>query len=107
MKKAFFFVCGVFVLLACNSNRKVIKDGELGVSPDSIDFTVDDEGWDFYDSTQQKWMGPNGTRLNREGIGPQDGDYHYKGIFFDFDRWGHRIDRKTGKMYGIGWKLDD
>lgn len=95
------------MLLACNSNRQVVKDVEVGISPDSIDFTVDDEGWDHYDSIQAKWVGPNGERLNREGAKPSDGAYHYKGIFFDFDEWGHRIDRKTGKMYGIGWQLDD
>ena len=66
MKKIIFIFISLLAITACEFNDKVERVSTSGLDTlnwDSVD-VVEIEEQDYYDSVQQKWVGPHADRLN-------------------------------------------
>ena len=72
MKKLLLiFICSL-AITACEFNDKVDRVSTSGLDTlnwDSVD-VVEIEEQDYYDSVQQKWVGPHADRLNGIDLSP-------------------------------------
>lgn len=72
MKKLLLiFICSL-AITACELNDKVERVSTSGLDTlnwDSVD-VVEIEEQDYYDSVQQKWVGPHADRLNGIDLSP-------------------------------------
>ena len=72
MKKLLLiFICSL-AITACEFNDKVERVSTSGLDTlnwDSVD-VVEIEEQDYYDSVQQKWVGPHADRLNGVDLSP-------------------------------------
>lgn len=72
MKKLLLiFICSL-AITACELNDKVERVSTSGLDTlnwDSVD-VVEIEEQDYYDSVQQKWVGPHADRLNGVDLSP-------------------------------------
>lgn len=72
MKKLLLiFICSL-AITACELNDKVDRVSTSGLDTlnwDSVD-VVEIEEQDYYDSVQQKWVGPHADRLNGVDLSP-------------------------------------
>ena len=72
MKKLLLiFICSL-AITACELNDKVDRVSTSGLDTlnwDSVD-VVEIEEQDYYDSVQQKWVGPHADRLNGIDLSP-------------------------------------
>ena len=72
MKKLLLiFICSL-AITACEFNDKVERVSTSGLDTlnwDSVD-VVEIEEQDYYDSVQQKWVGPHADRLNGIDLSP-------------------------------------
>lgn len=67
MKKLVFIIIASLAIMACEDNNKAENSNNKfeGINLDSVDIAIiDDEPADYYDSIQQKWIGPHADRLN-------------------------------------------
>lgn len=65
------FIC-LLAITACEFNDKVERVSTSGLDTlnwDSVD-VVEIEEQDYYDSVQQKWVGPRADRLNGVDLSP-------------------------------------
>ena len=74
MKKLLLiFICSL-AITACEFNDKVDRVSTSGLDTlnwDSVDIAIDDSvEQDYYDSAQQKWVGPRADRLNGVDLSP-------------------------------------
>ena len=74
MKKLTICFIGLLAVTACEFNDKVERVSTSGLDTlnwDSVDIAIDDSAeQDYYDSTQQKWVGPRADRLNGIDLSP-------------------------------------
>ena len=74
MKKLTICFIGLLAVTACEFNDKVERVSTSGLDTlnwDSVDIAIDDSAeQDYYDSTQQKWVGPRADRLNGVDLSP-------------------------------------
>ena len=72
MKKLLLIFIGSLAFTACELNDKVERVPTSGLDTlnwDSVD-VVEIEEQDYYDSVQQKWVGPHADRLNGIDLSP-------------------------------------
>ena len=72
MKKIIFIFISLLAITACEFNDKVERVPTSGLDTlnwDSVD-VVEIEEQDYYDSVQQKWVGPHADRLNGIDLSP-------------------------------------
>ena len=72
MKKIIFIFISLLAITACEFNDKVDRVSTSGLDTpnwDSVD-VVEIEEQDYYDSVQQKWVGPHADRLNGIDLSP-------------------------------------
>lgn len=72
MKKIVIIFNGLLAITACEFNDKVDRVSTSGLDTlnwDSVD-VVEIEEHDYYDSVQQKWVGPHADRLNGVDLSP-------------------------------------
>ena len=72
MKKLTICFIGLLAVTACEFNDKVERVSTSGLDTlnlDSVD-VVEIEEQDYYDSVQQKWVGPHADRLNGVDLSP-------------------------------------
>ena len=72
MKKIIFIFISLLAITACEFNDKVDRVSTSGLDSlnwDSVD-VVEIEEQDYYDSVQQKWVGPHADRLNGIDLSP-------------------------------------
>lgn len=72
MKKLTICFIGLLAVTACEFNDKVERVSTSGLDTlnlDSVD-VVEIEEQDYYDSVQQKWVGPHADRLNGIDLSP-------------------------------------
>lgn len=74
MKKLTICFISLLAVTACEFNDKVERVSTSGLDTlnwDSVDIAIDDSAeQDYYDSTQQKWVGPRADRLNGIDLSP-------------------------------------
>ena len=72
MKKLLLILICSLAITACEFNDKVERVSTSGLDTlnwDSVD-VVEIEEQDYYDSVQQKWVGPHADRLNGVDLSP-------------------------------------
>ena len=72
MKKLTICFISLLAVTACEFNDKVERVSTSGLDTlnlDSVD-VVEIEEQDYYDSVQQKWVGPHADRLNGIDLSP-------------------------------------
>ena len=72
MKKIIFIFISLLAITACEFNDKVDRVSTSGLDTlnwDSVD-VVEIEEQDYYNSVQQKWVGPHADRLNGIDLSP-------------------------------------
>ena len=72
MKKIIFIFISLLAITACEFNDKVDRVSTSGLDTlnwDSVD-VVEIEEQDYYDSVQQKWVGPHAERRNGVDLSP-------------------------------------
>ena len=72
MKKIIVIFISLLAITACEFNDKVDRGSTSGLDTlnwDSVD-VVEIEEQDYYDSVQQKWVGPHADRLNGVDLSP-------------------------------------
>ena len=72
MKKLTICFISLLAVIACEFNDKVERVSTSGLDTlnwDSVD-VVEIEEQDYYDSVQQKWVGPHADRLNGVDLSP-------------------------------------
>ena len=72
MNKIIFIFISLLAITACEFNDKVDRVSTSGLDTlnwDSVD-VVEIEEQDYYDSVQQKWVGPHADRLNGIDLSP-------------------------------------
>lgn len=72
MKQLFFIFISLLAITACEFNDRVDRVSTSGLDTinwDSVDI-VEIEEQDYYDSVQQKWVGPHADRLNGVDLSP-------------------------------------
>lgn len=72
MKKLTICFISLLAITACEFNDKVDRVSTSGLDTltwDSVD-VVEIEEQDYYDSAQQKWVGPRADRLNGVDLSP-------------------------------------
>ena len=74
MKKLTICFISLLAVTACEFNDKVDRVSTSGLDTliwDSVDIAIDDSAeQDYYDSAQQKWVGPRADRLNGVDLSP-------------------------------------
>ena len=74
MKCIVLMFIGLLAVTACELNDKVDRVSTSGLDTlnwDSVDIAIDDSAeQDYYDSAQQKWVGPRADRLNGIDLSP-------------------------------------
>ena len=74
MKKLTICFISLLAITACEFNDKVDRVSTSGLDTlnwDSVDIAIDDSvEQDYYDSAQQKWVGPHADRLNGVDLSP-------------------------------------
>ena len=74
MKKLLLILICSLAITACEFNDKVDRVSTSGLDTlnwDSVDIAIDDSAeQDYYDSAQQKWVGPRADRLNGVDLSP-------------------------------------
>ena len=74
MKKLLLILICSLAITACEFNDKVDRVSTSGLDTlnwDSVDIAIDDSvEQDYYDSAQQKWVGPRADRLNGVDLSP-------------------------------------
>ncbi len=74
MKCIVLMFIGLLAVTACEFNDKVDRVSTSGLDTlnwDSVDIAIDDSAeQDYYDSAQQKWVGPRADRLNGIDLSP-------------------------------------
>lgn len=74
MKKLTICFISLLAITACEFNDKVERVSTSGLDTlnwDSVDIAIDDSAeQDYYDSAQQKWVGPCADRLNGIDLSP-------------------------------------
>lgn len=74
MKCIVLMFIGLLAVTACEFNDKVDRVSTSGLDTlnwDSVDIAIDDSAeQDYYDSAQQKWIGPRADRLNGIDLSP-------------------------------------
>ena len=72
MNKMIYIFISLLAVTACEFNDKVDRVSTSGLDTpnwDSVD-VVEIEEQDYYDSVQQKWVGPHADRLNGIDLSP-------------------------------------
>ena len=72
MNKMIYIFISLLAVTACEFNDKVDRVSTSGLDTlnwDSVD-VVEIEEQDYYDSVQQKWVGPHADRLNGVDLSP-------------------------------------